>query len=88
MSFDRALQLKNLNFYGMAAAWGEWQAEVGSQQMPVTPEVWLDRLISAEQADRHSLCQKQICLQKSKLPQRPESMSHEKFLIPYSTHTN
>ncbi len=49
MSIDRALHLKNLHLYGMAAAWGEWQAEVGSQQKPVMPEVWLDRLIAAEQ---------------------------------------
>lgn len=54
MSIDRALQLKNLHLYGMAAAWGEWQAEVGSQQKPVMPEVWLDRLIAAEQADRQA----------------------------------
>jgi len=36
----------------MAAAWNEWQAEVGSQQKPVMPEAWLDRLIAAEQVDR------------------------------------
>lgn len=54
MSIDRALHLKNLHLYGMAAAWGEWQAEVGNQQKPVMPEVWLDRLIAAEQADRQA----------------------------------
>lgn len=54
MSIDRSVQLKNLHLYGMAAAWGEWQAEYGSQQKPVMPEVWLDRLIKAEQADRQA----------------------------------
>jgi len=52
MSIDRALQLKTLHLHGMAAAWNEWQAEVGSQQKPVMPEAWLDRLIAAEQVDR------------------------------------
>lgn len=54
MSIDRALQLKTLHLYGMAAAWNEWQAKYGSQQKPVMPEVWLDRLIAAEQADRQA----------------------------------
>jgi DNA replication protein DnaC len=54
MSIDRAAQLKNLNLYGMAAAWSEWQAEYASQQKPVMPEVWLDRLIEAEQVDRQA----------------------------------
>lgn len=54
MSIDRSVQLKTLHLYGMAAAWGEWQAEYGSQQKPVMPEVWLDRLIKAEQADRQA----------------------------------
>ena len=54
MSIDRALQLKTLHLYGMAAAWGEWQAEYSNQQKPVMPEVWLDRLIAAEQADRQA----------------------------------
>ena len=45
MSIDRAAQLKTLHLYGMAAAWGEWQAEYALQQKPVIPEVWLDRLI-------------------------------------------
>jgi DNA replication protein DnaC len=38
----------------MAAAWGEWQAEYALQQKPVMPEVWLDRLIEAEQVDRQA----------------------------------
>jgi len=38
----------------MAAAWSEWLVEYGSQQKPVMPEVWLDRLITAEQADRQA----------------------------------
>ena len=54
MSIDRALQLKTLHLYGMAAAWNEWQAEYSRQQKPIIPEVWLDRLIAAEQADRQA----------------------------------
>jgi len=54
MPIDRAMRLKELHLYGMAAAWSEWQVEYSSQQKPVTPEVWLDRLIEAEQADRQA----------------------------------
>lgn len=54
MSIDRHAQLKALHLYGMAAAWSEWQAEYVLQQKPVFPEVWLDRLIAAEQADRQA----------------------------------
>jgi DNA replication protein DnaC len=54
MSIDRAAQLKTLHLYGMAAAWSEWQAEYAIQQKPVMPEVWLDRLIEAEQVDRQA----------------------------------
>lgn len=54
MSIDRMVDLKALHLYGMAAAWGEWLAELGHQQQPVIPEVWLDRLIAAEQAYRQS----------------------------------
>jgi DNA replication protein DnaC len=54
MSIDRTAQLKTLHLYGMAAAWSEWQAEYTLQQKPVMPEVWLDRLIMAEQADRQA----------------------------------
>jgi DNA replication protein DnaC len=54
MSIDRAALLKNLHLYGMAAAWSEWQAEYTIQQKPVMPEVWLDRLIKAEQVDRQA----------------------------------
>jgi DNA replication protein DnaC len=50
MSTDRIGQLKALHLYGMATAWSEWQAEAPRQ--PTLPEVWLDRLIHAEQADR------------------------------------
>lgn len=50
MSIDRTAQLKSLHLYGMASAWAEWMAE-GPRQ-PVQPEVWLDRLIEAEQIDR------------------------------------
>ena len=52
MSIDRISQLKALHLYGMAAAWAELQAE--SHKQPVIPEVWLDRLIAAEQADRQA----------------------------------
>ena len=54
MSIDRAAQLKSLHLFGMAAAWSEWLAEYSIQQKPVMPEVWLDRLITAEQADRQA----------------------------------
>ena len=54
MSIDRAAQLKTLHLYGMAAAWSEWQAEYASKQQPVMPEVWLDRLMAAEQTDRQT----------------------------------
>ncbi len=54
MSIDRTTRLKKLHLYGMAAAWSEWRAEYASQQKPVMPEVWLDRLIEAEQADRQA----------------------------------
>ena len=49
MSIDRLAQLKALQLYGMAAAWAGWQAE--TRRRPVIPEVWLDGLIAAEQAD-------------------------------------
>jgi len=54
MSIDRTAQLKALHLYGMAAAWSDWQAEYTLQQKPVMPEVWLDRLIEAEQVDRQA----------------------------------
>ena len=54
MSIDRAAHLKELHLFGMAAVWSEWQSGYGSQQKPVMPEVWLDRLIAAEQADRQA----------------------------------
>lgn len=50
MAIDRLAQLKALHLYGMAAAWSEWQAECNQQ--PTMPDVWLDRLIEAEHADR------------------------------------
>jgi len=49
MSIDRTAQLKTLHLYGMAAAWEEWCTMFSSQQKPVMPELWLDRLIAAEQ---------------------------------------
>jgi len=54
MNIDRHAQLKALNLHGMAAAWQEWRVEYTSQQKPVMPEVWLDRLIAAEQSDCHA----------------------------------
>jgi len=53
-TIDRTARLKNLHLYGMAAAWSDWQAEYALQQKPVMPEVWLDRLIEAEQVDRQA----------------------------------
>lgn len=52
MIIDRHAQLKALHLHGMAAAWQEWQAEGNTRQKPVMPEIWLDRLIAAEQLDR------------------------------------
>jgi hypothetical protein len=54
MTIDRHAQLIALHLYGMAAAWNEWRQAFSSQQKPVMPEVWLDRLIAAEQADRQA----------------------------------
>ena len=54
MNIDRYQQLKALNLYGMAAAWQEWLAQLPNQQQPVMPEVWLDKLIAAENADRQA----------------------------------
>jgi DNA replication protein DnaC len=54
MSIDRTARLKALHLYGMASAWSDWQAEYALQQKPVMPEVWLDRLIEAEQVDRQA----------------------------------
>ena len=52
MAIDRLSQLNALHLDGMAAAWSEWQAQ--SPQQPSLPEVWLDRLIEAEHADRQA----------------------------------
>ena len=49
---DRIAQLKSLQLYGMAAAWGELHAEKPRQ--PPAPEAWLARLIEAEQQDRQT----------------------------------
>jgi DNA replication protein DnaC len=54
MRIDRSAQLKALHLHGMAAAWQEWQVEFSGLHKPVMPEVWLDRLIVAEQADRQA----------------------------------
>lgn len=60
MAIERHAQLKALHLHGMAAAWQAWQSELTAQQKPVipsgaqVPEAWLDRLIAAEQADRHA----------------------------------
>jgi hypothetical protein len=54
VNIDRYQQLKALNLYGMAAAWQEWLAQLPNQQIPVMPEVWLDKLIAAENADRQA----------------------------------
>ena len=47
---DRMAQLKALQLNGMAAEWEVLQAE--KVRHPPIPEVWLDRLLAAEQADR------------------------------------
>jgi DNA replication protein DnaC len=50
MLADRIELLKSLQLHGMATAWAELTAEV--TRKAVQPEVWLDQLIAAEQADR------------------------------------
>lgn len=50
MRADRIELLKSLQLHGMATAWAELTAEV--TRKAVQPEVWLDQLIAAEQADR------------------------------------
>ena len=50
MSIDYATNLKALHLYGMAAAWGELQAEKPKQVH--RPESWMECLIAAEQTDR------------------------------------
>jgi DNA replication protein DnaC len=47
---DRIAQLKALQLNGMAAEWEVLQAE--KVRHPPIPEVWLDRLLAAERADR------------------------------------
>lgn len=50
MSTDQQSRLKALQLYGMATAWSELQAEQPKQTQ--RPEVWMSRLLDAEQADR------------------------------------
>lgn len=50
MSIDPVTNLKALQLYGMATAWSELQAEKPRQTH--RPEIWMERLIAAEQTDR------------------------------------
>ena len=50
MSIDYATSLKSLQLHGMATAWSELQAEKPKQAH--RPEVWIERLIAAEQTER------------------------------------
>lgn len=50
MSIDHSTQLKTLQLYGMATAWSELAAEKPKQAH--RPDVWMERLIAAEQIDR------------------------------------
>ena len=52
MSIDTLEALKALQLHGMATAWAELQAEKPKQT--IRPEVWMQRLIVAEQAERQS----------------------------------
>lgn len=52
MSIDLVHRLKALSLHGMALAWNELQGE-STRQKP-SPDVWLNRLIEAEQADRQA----------------------------------
>lgn len=47
---DPITRLKALQLFGMASAWAELVAEAPRQ--PVIPEVWLNKLLDAEQTDR------------------------------------
>ena len=49
-SIDHISSLKALQLYGMATAWSELQAEKPKQTH--RPEVWMERLLVAEQTDR------------------------------------
>jgi DNA replication protein DnaC len=50
VSIDYATSLKSLQLHGMATAWSELQAEKPKQAH--RPEVWIERLIAAEQTER------------------------------------
>lgn len=50
MFIDYATSLKTLKLYGMATAWSELQSEKPKQAH--RPEVWMERLLAAEQTDR------------------------------------
>lgn len=54
MSMNYHLELKNLNLFGMAAAWQEWRTETLNQNKLISPETLLERLIVAENADRQA----------------------------------
>jgi DNA replication protein DnaC len=76
MSIDRIAALKMLHLFGMASAWQEWQAQQNGLQKPVMPEVWLDRLIKAEQADRKARSLN-YQLNAARLPIHPDFMSFD-----------
>lgn len=50
MSIDIHATLEKLQLHGMAVAWRELQAE--KTRLVHRPEVWMERLIAAEQTDR------------------------------------
>lgn len=54
MSVNYHHELKNLNLFGMAAAWQEWHSETSNQNKLISPETLLERLIVAENADRQA----------------------------------
>lgn len=68
MPTDRISELKNLHLHGMASALQELLAE--ASRRPARPELWLDRLIEAEQADRQS-APFELSAQSGSLPNPP-----------------
>lgn len=49
---QRTDRLKSLGLQGMAQAWQELQAQSSRQEMSIN--VWLDRLMDSEEADRYA----------------------------------
>lgn len=81
MSIDTINELKALQLHGMAVAWSELQAEKPKQN--IRPEVWMQRLISAEQAERKSRSLN-YQLQAARFPMHRDLLSFEWAETPLS----